>query len=216
MKVITWNVNNRYGTVPQQAQALGEREPHVVALQDVNRNAVARYLEEFRFIGLPHILHTLERQPQAIPTGVLLASSFPLSLLPDLPEHALWSGGASRPTAKSCGSIGAGARSSPYCTVHGAKSSWPTSISPRLITTKRMRKVCASGIPPSSWICWPGSITPSLSQRAAPGCSAATSTRRSTSEKAVRLSPRAISNGTGTISSNTLASMNSNCASYEG
>ena len=62
---------------------LGQREPDVVALQDVNCNAVARYIEAFRRIGLSHVLHTLERQPQAVPTGVLLASRFPLSLLPD-------------------------------------------------------------------------------------------------------------------------------------
>ncbi len=93
MKVITWNVNNRYGVVPQQVQALGAREPHVVALQDVNRNALPRYLEALRSIGLPHVLHTLERQAQAVPTGVLLASCSPLSLLPDQPEYVLWSQG---------------------------------------------------------------------------------------------------------------------------
>lgn len=37
MKVITWNVNNRYGVVSQQVQALEAREPHVVALRDVYR-----------------------------------------------------------------------------------------------------------------------------------------------------------------------------------
>ena len=86
MKVVTWNVNNRVGTVLQQVQELGQREPDVVALQDVNGNAVARYIEAFRCVGLPHILHTLERQTQAVPTGVLLASRFPLSLLPEHPE----------------------------------------------------------------------------------------------------------------------------------
>jgi exonuclease III len=97
MKVITWNVNNRVGTVSQQVQELGQREPDVVALQDVNYNAVAYYIEAFRRIGLPHILHTLERQPQAVPTGVLLASRFPLSLLPDGPESILWSQGTCSP-----------------------------------------------------------------------------------------------------------------------
>ena len=91
MKVVTWNVNNRVGTVSQQVQELGQREPDVVALQDVNYNAVARYIEGFRCIGLSHVLHTLERQSQAVPTGVLLASRFPLSLLPGRPERVLWS-----------------------------------------------------------------------------------------------------------------------------
>jgi exonuclease III len=97
MKIVTWNVNNRVGTVAQQVQELGQREPDVVALQDVNYNAVAHYIEAFRRIGLAHVLHTLERQPQAVPTGVLLASHFPLSLLPNLPESALWSQGCNTP-----------------------------------------------------------------------------------------------------------------------
>src|SRR5260370_5240132 len=93
MKVVTWNVNNRVGTVSQQVQELRQREPDVVALQDVNYKAVSHYSDAFRRIGLPHVLHTLERQSQAVPTGVLLASRFPLSLLPDLPDGALWSQG---------------------------------------------------------------------------------------------------------------------------
>ena len=97
MKVITWNVNNRVGTLSQQVQELGQREPDVVALQDVNCNAASQYIEAFRRIGLPHVLHTLDRQPQAIPTGVLLASRFPLSLLPDRPESVLWSQGCYTP-----------------------------------------------------------------------------------------------------------------------
>jgi exonuclease III len=93
MKVITWNVNNRLGMVSQQVQALGQRELDVVALQDVNGNAVSRYIEAFRMIGLPHVLHTRERQHKAVPTGVLLASRFPLTLLPDVPESVLWGQG---------------------------------------------------------------------------------------------------------------------------
>ncbi len=93
MKVVTWNVNNRIGTVSQQVQELGQRGPDVVALQDVNYNAVARYIEGFRRIGISHVLHTLERQSQTVPAGVLLASRFPLSLLPDRPDSVLWSQG---------------------------------------------------------------------------------------------------------------------------
>lgn len=97
MKVITWNVNNRVGTVSQQVQALGQREPDVVALQDVNRNAVIRYVEAFRLIGLSHAMHTLSRQSQTVPTGVLITSRYPLSLLPNIPESDLWSQGVSSP-----------------------------------------------------------------------------------------------------------------------
>jgi exonuclease III len=97
MKIITWNVNNRVGTVSQQVQALGQREPDVVMLQDVNRNAVTRYLEAFRLIGLSHVMQTLARQPQAVPTGVLIASRSLLSPLPDMPESILWSQGLCSP-----------------------------------------------------------------------------------------------------------------------
>jgi exonuclease III len=93
MKVITWNVNNRLGLASQQVQVLGQHEPDVVALQDVNGKAVSRYIETFRMIGLPHVLRTSERQHKAVPTGVLLASRFPLTLLPDVPESDLWSQG---------------------------------------------------------------------------------------------------------------------------
>jgi hypothetical protein len=33
MKVVTWNVNNRVGTVSQQVQELGQREPEVQLLE---------------------------------------------------------------------------------------------------------------------------------------------------------------------------------------
>ncbi len=97
MKIITWNVNNRVGTVSQQVQALAQREPDVVALQDVNLNAVTPYLEAFHLIGLSYAMHTLARQSHAIPTGVLIASRSPLSPLPDIPESVLWSQGVCSP-----------------------------------------------------------------------------------------------------------------------
>jgi len=60
MKVITWNINNRVGAVSCQLRTLRERELDVVALQDVNRNAVPQYIDAFRRLGLAHALHTLE------------------------------------------------------------------------------------------------------------------------------------------------------------
>ena|SRR5712672_355861 len=100
MKVITWNVNNRVGTVSQQVQALGEREPDVVALQDVNLNAVTHYSKALRRIGLSHFMHTLDRQLQSVPTGVLLASCYPLSPLPVIPASVLWSQGYCSPDSE--------------------------------------------------------------------------------------------------------------------
>ena len=59
MKVITWNVNNRVGVVSQQVQVLGQREPDVVALQDVNGNAISRYIEAFRLIDRTQYFHCM-------------------------------------------------------------------------------------------------------------------------------------------------------------
>lgn len=97
MKVITWNVNNRVNTVSEQVQALGRCEPDVVTLQDVNLHTVTRYSEAFRLIGLSHAMHTLSSQSHAVPTGVLIASRYPLSLLPDVPESVLWGQGFCSP-----------------------------------------------------------------------------------------------------------------------
>jgi len=100
MKVITWNVNSRVYNVSQQVEELGRREPDVVALQDVNLNAVTCYTEAFRLIGLSHVLHTLSRQPQVVPTGVLIASRYLLSQLPDIPESILWDQGFCSPDSE--------------------------------------------------------------------------------------------------------------------
>jgi len=100
MKVITWNVNNRVYNVSQQVEELGRREPDVVALQDVNLNAVTRYTEAFCLISLSHVMHTLSRQPQAGRTGVLIASRYPLSQLLDIPESILWGQGFCSPDSE--------------------------------------------------------------------------------------------------------------------
>lgn len=100
MKVITWNVNNRVNTVSQQVQELRQREPDVAALQDVNLNAVTYYTEAFRLIGLSHVIHTLSRQPQPVPTGVLIVSRYPLLPLPDIPESILWGQGFCSPDSE--------------------------------------------------------------------------------------------------------------------
>src|SRR5690348_16804521 len=162
MKVITWNVNNRLGVVSQQVQVLGQHEPDVVALQDVNGNAVSRYIDAFRMIGLPYVLHTRERQHKAVPTGVLLASRFPLSLLQMCLRVSSGVKGTSHPIARNCGSIGQGARSSRCWTVPGETSKWRTFISLQPIISKGMPMEVESSIRISSWICVPASTRLSL------------------------------------------------------
>lgn len=100
MKVISWNVNNRVKVVPHQVTALGRREPDIVALQDINAQAVTQYIQELNQIGLPHIVHSLHTCPEITPTGVFIASRFPLAPLPSVPTNVLWPQGFCSPESE--------------------------------------------------------------------------------------------------------------------
>jgi exonuclease III len=93
MKLISWNVNARVKAVPEQVKALSYQEPHIVALQDVRITAIAEYKQAFARIGLCHIIHTFQETSEKVPTGVLIASCFEMSQLPNLPPSILWSKG---------------------------------------------------------------------------------------------------------------------------
>ena len=174
MKIITWNVNNRVGMVSQQVQALGQREPDVVALQDVNRNAVIRYLEAFRLIGLSHVMHTLARQSQAVPTGVLIASRYPLSLLPDMPESVLWDQGVCSPDREK------------------VRQHWTRrTLFALLYSPFGEIEVANVYITPSSWICSQASTRHLPSRQLGLVCCAAISIRHSMSKQTGRSSPGA-------------------------
>src|SRR5579859_2932863 len=97
LKLISWNVNNRTTRVNEQVEALGNQEPDIVALQDVNINSVSRYEMEFTHRGLPHVVHTFEANPESNPTGVLIASRFALNRLPSEPPSVLWPKGVCSP-----------------------------------------------------------------------------------------------------------------------
>jgi exonuclease III len=100
VRLITWNVARRVEALAAQAAALAEREPDVVALQEVTARTLPLWEAALATIGLPHVAATLDdADPARVPagprrTGVLIAARAPLAPLPGLlpvpwPETAL-------------------------------------------------------------------------------------------------------------------------------
>jgi exonuclease III len=85
VRVITWNVNRRVTRLAEQATALAEREPDVVALQEVSTRTAPMWAAALATIGLPHSRCSLAgADPGRLPasrrrTGVLLAARTPLA-----------------------------------------------------------------------------------------------------------------------------------------
>jgi exodeoxyribonuclease III len=85
VRVITWNVNRRVTRLAEQATALAEREPDVVALQEVSTRTAPMWAAALARIGLPHSRCSLSgADPGRLPasrrrTGVLLAARTPLA-----------------------------------------------------------------------------------------------------------------------------------------
>ncbi|HLX41740.1 MAG TPA: endonuclease/exonuclease/phosphatase family protein [Ktedonobacteraceae bacterium] len=91
IKLISWNVRKVGEKIAaRQADALCKQEPDIIALQDVNIHAAARYEEEFSRIGLVHTAHTFQENSEHTPSGVFIASRFPLHLLPETLPAFLW------------------------------------------------------------------------------------------------------------------------------
>jgi exonuclease III len=100
LRVITWNVNRRVSRLAEQALALAEREPDVVALQEVTARTAPLWAAALPTIGLGHVRCSLDaadaaREPRSRRrTGVLVAARTPaLQTAPALavpwPETAL-------------------------------------------------------------------------------------------------------------------------------
>lgn len=91
IKLISWNVRKVGEKIAAlQADALCKQEPDIIALQDVNIHATARYEEEFSRIGLVHTAHTFQETTEHTPSGVFLASRFELPRLPETQPSFLW------------------------------------------------------------------------------------------------------------------------------
>ena len=90
VRLITWNVARRVEALAAQAAALAEREPDVIALQEVTSRTLPLWEAACATIGLPHVACTLPAaDPARAPagrrrTGVLLAARAALEPLPGL------------------------------------------------------------------------------------------------------------------------------------
>jgi exonuclease III len=90
MRLISWNVARRVRALAAQAAAIGEREPDLLALQEVTTRTLPLWEAACATIGLPHLACTLgAADPGRVPagprrTGVLVAAREPLEPLPGL------------------------------------------------------------------------------------------------------------------------------------
>jgi exonuclease III len=105
MRVISWNVQGRMKALPEQLKAVMERQPDLVALQEVQERTVAQWRAGFRQHGLAFITESVTlAQEQGRKYGLLIASRWPITQLPwmDVPyqERVL-----SVQVATSCGNI---------------------------------------------------------------------------------------------------------------
>ena len=94
MRLISWNVNRRTSVLAEQAHALAEREPDVVAMQEITARSRDLWAAAFATIGLPHVVWSWPPRPRR--TVVMLAAREPLdpveSLVVPWPETALAAG----------------------------------------------------------------------------------------------------------------------------
>lgn len=94
MRLITWNVARRVGRIAEQAAALADRAPDVVALQEVTRASLPLWRAALAVIGLPEARCSLDtadpaREPaERRVTGVLVAAR--TALRPAAPLAVPW------------------------------------------------------------------------------------------------------------------------------
>jgi exonuclease III len=75
VRLISWNVNRRVSVLAEQATALAEREPDVVALQEVTARSWDLWRVALATIGLPHAICSWPPRPRR--TVVLIATREP-------------------------------------------------------------------------------------------------------------------------------------------
>lgn len=94
MRLISWNVNGRYGTaLPRQIEEVHARRPDIVALQEVRAESHAAWQLGMERAGLKHQLDSADLLHTAAPTGSdykrryynVLASRYELEPLDGLP-----------------------------------------------------------------------------------------------------------------------------------
>ena len=84
MRLITWNLNARRGSIPLQVAALARHSPDILALQEVSRGMVEPLRCELSAIGLSHAIDSFAVAPSWKAKGprrygLMIAARFPLA-----------------------------------------------------------------------------------------------------------------------------------------
>jgi exonuclease III len=83
MRLISWNVQGRVRTLPEQLTALAERQPDLIALQEVRKSTIAPWRDGLQAMGLPFVTESVSfALGQGRKYGVLTASRWPIEPLP--------------------------------------------------------------------------------------------------------------------------------------
>jgi exonuclease III len=88
MRLISWNGAARTKLLERQVAALGDRQPDIVAMQEVREPAVERYLAALRAIDLPYAADSFRLSPDRTSLtgarcyGEVFAARWPLRALP--------------------------------------------------------------------------------------------------------------------------------------
>jgi exodeoxyribonuclease-3 len=96
MRLISWNVHGRVRSLAKQSEALHQRCPDVVALQEIRPTTVAHWREQLAQSGLPYSVDSFVLQNSSLGAmrrrqyGEILASRWPLSPLPPLAFPVPW------------------------------------------------------------------------------------------------------------------------------
>jgi exonuclease III len=96
MRLISWNVNGRVTSLDKQSQALHQRCPDVVALQEILPTTVAPWREQLAQRGLPYSVDSFVLQSSPLggmrrrQYGEILASRWPLSPFPPAAFSVPW------------------------------------------------------------------------------------------------------------------------------
>src|SRR5215471_15808741 len=96
MRLISWNVNGRVTNLGKQSQALHQRCPDVVALQEILPTTVAPWREQLAQSGLPYSVDSFAVQSSPLGRmrrrqyGEILASRWPLSPFPPAAFPVPW------------------------------------------------------------------------------------------------------------------------------
>jgi exonuclease III len=86
--LMSWNIGGRVKRNPDQVEALRERQPDVIALQEVRLNALNNFKKPLPSFGLRHIVESVQLAADHDRVyGELIASRWPVKCIPTTDEQ---------------------------------------------------------------------------------------------------------------------------------